>query len=143
MAETAIVAVTVSENSRNSRPMMPPISNSGMNTATSERLIEKTVKPISPEPFSAASNGVTPPRYAVDILHDHDGVVDHKAYRNGQRHQRDIVQAEPSRYMVAVVPSNESGTTTPGIRVTRKLRRNSRITSTTRTIVSPSVNSTS
>ena len=59
-AETAIAAVTVMENSRNSRPTIPPISNSGMNTATSDRLIESTVKPISREPFSAASNGGIP-----------------------------------------------------------------------------------
>ena len=35
-AETAIDAVTVSANSRNTRPMMPLISSSGMNTATSD-----------------------------------------------------------------------------------------------------------
>ena len=59
-AETAIDAVTVSANSRNRRPMMPPMSSSGMNTATSERLIDSTVKPISREPLSAASNGGMP-----------------------------------------------------------------------------------
>ncbi len=59
-AETAIAAVTVMENSRNSRPTMPPINSSGMNTATRETLIDSTVKPISREPFSAASRGVMP-----------------------------------------------------------------------------------
>ena len=59
-AETAIEAVTVSANSRNTRPMIPPMSSSGMNTATSEKLIDSTVKAISPEPFSAASNGGMP-----------------------------------------------------------------------------------
>ena len=59
-AETAIAAVTVMANSRNSLPMIPPMSNSGMNTATSEMLIESTVKPISREPFSAASSGAMP-----------------------------------------------------------------------------------
>jgi hypothetical protein len=59
-AETAIEAVTVSANSRNMRPMMPPMSRSGMNTATSDRLIDSTVKPISREPVSAASNGEAP-----------------------------------------------------------------------------------
>ena len=52
--------VAVTANSRNSRPMMPPISSSGMNTATSEMLIERIVKAISPEPFSAASYGFMP-----------------------------------------------------------------------------------
>ena len=59
-AETAIEAVTVSANSRNSRPMMPLISSSGMNTAISEQEIDSTVKPISREPLSAASNGGSP-----------------------------------------------------------------------------------
>ena len=59
-ADTAIEAVTVSANSRNSRPMMPLISSSGMNTAISEKLIDSTVKPISREPLSAASNGDSP-----------------------------------------------------------------------------------
>ena len=40
--------------------MIPPISNSGMNTATSEMLIDSTVKPISREPVSAASSGAMP-----------------------------------------------------------------------------------
>ena len=59
-AETAIEAVTVRANSRNTRPMTPPISSSGMNTATSEKLIDSTVKAISREPLSAASNGAAP-----------------------------------------------------------------------------------
>jgi Phage integrase family len=46
--EISIATVTVTANSRNNRPTMPPISKSGMNTATSERLIETMVKPISP-----------------------------------------------------------------------------------------------
>ena len=59
-AEIAIEAVTVRANSRNTRPMTPPMSRIGMNTATSDTLIDTTVKAISPEPFSAASNGVMP-----------------------------------------------------------------------------------
>ncbi len=59
-ADTAIEAVTVRANSRNSRPMMPPISSSGMNTAISEKLIDSTVKPISRAPLRAASNGGVP-----------------------------------------------------------------------------------
>ena len=58
--ETAIATESVTANSRNSRPTMPPISSSGMNTATSEMLMVSTVKPISCAPFSAASNGGMP-----------------------------------------------------------------------------------
>ena len=59
-AETAMAAVTVSANSRNTRPMIPPIRRSGINTATSERLIDSTVNAISREPLRAASNGAVP-----------------------------------------------------------------------------------
>ena len=46
---------SVTANSRNRRPTMPPISRIGMNTAISDRLIETTVKPTSRAPCSAAS----------------------------------------------------------------------------------------
>jgi len=59
-ADTAIVTVTVMANSRNSRPTMPPINNRGMNTATSEMLIDRMVNPISDAPFNAASRGAMP-----------------------------------------------------------------------------------
>ena len=40
--------------------MMPLIIRSGISTAISEIEIEMMVKPISAEPFSAASNGSSP-----------------------------------------------------------------------------------
>ena len=55
-----MVMAIVTENSRNRRPMMPLISNSGISTATSEIEIEMTVKPISPAPLIAAGNGFMP-----------------------------------------------------------------------------------
>ncbi len=45
--ETMIATDSVTANSRNSRPTIPPISSKGMNTATSEMLMVTTVKPIS------------------------------------------------------------------------------------------------
>ena len=51
---------SVTANSRNSRPTMPPINRMGMNTATSDTLIERTVKPISCAPCSAACSGFMP-----------------------------------------------------------------------------------
>ena len=93
--ETAIVSVTVTANSRNSRPTMPPISSSGMNTATSETEIEMMVKPISPAPLQRRLHR----RHAVldvavDVLEHHDRVVDDEADRDRQRHQRQVVEAE-------------------------------------------------
>jgi hypothetical protein len=53
--------MTVTANSRNKRPMIPPMSRSGTKTTISEVLIESTVNRISSEPVSAASNGGAPP----------------------------------------------------------------------------------
>ena len=58
--DTTIAVDSVTANSRNSRPTMPPMSSSGMKTATSEMLIVNTVKPISWAPLSAAAIGFMP-----------------------------------------------------------------------------------
>ena len=64
VSETSAEAITATEtviaNSRNSRPMMPPMKKSGMNTAISEQVIEMIVNPICPAPLSAASKGRIP-----------------------------------------------------------------------------------
>ena len=44
----------VTANAWNSRPISPPRNSTGMNTATSEIVIETTVNPISREPVMAA-----------------------------------------------------------------------------------------
>ena len=59
-SETAMATLSVTANSRKSLPTMPPIRRIGMKTAISEVLIDSTVKPISLEPFMAASKGVSP-----------------------------------------------------------------------------------
>ncbi len=59
-SEMTTAAVRTAANSRNRRPMMPPISRMGRKTATSETLIDSTVKPISRAPCSAASRGFMP-----------------------------------------------------------------------------------
>ena len=65
-----------------------------MNTATSEMLIETTVKPISCAPMSAASSGADARlEMARDVLDHHDRVVHDEAGRDRQRHQREVVQA--------------------------------------------------
>ena len=58
--ETRIAALIVTANSWNSRPMRPPISSTGMNTATSETVMDTIVNPISREPSSAARMGGFP-----------------------------------------------------------------------------------
>ena len=47
-------------NEKKKRPTMPPMNRIGMNTATSDSVIESTVKPISFAPLIAASNGFMP-----------------------------------------------------------------------------------
>ncbi len=54
-AEIAMAMLSVTANSRKSRPTMPPMSRIGMNTASSETVIETMVKPICFAPSSAAS----------------------------------------------------------------------------------------
>jgi len=49
--ETRIAAPIVTANSWNSRPMMPPMKRTGMNTAASEIVIDTMVKAISFEPL--------------------------------------------------------------------------------------------
>ena len=58
--ETTMATAIVTANSRNTRPTMPPISSTGMNTAIRENVIEMMVKPISRAPLSAASKGRIP-----------------------------------------------------------------------------------
>ena len=55
-----IAIVRVMANSWNIRPTMPPISSTGKNTATSEMLMEMTVKVTSWAPCSAACIRVLP-----------------------------------------------------------------------------------
>ena len=66
-----------------------------MNTATSDKLIETTVKPMSRAPRSAASRrGMPLLEIARDVLEHDDRVVDHEAGGDGQRHQREVVERE-------------------------------------------------
>ena len=59
-ADTAIAIDSVTANSRNSRPMIPPMNNSEMSTATSDTVNDTMVKPIWLAPFNAARNGASP-----------------------------------------------------------------------------------
>ena len=58
--ESRIAMLIVMANSKKNRPTMPPMNRIGMNTATSETVIDTTVKPISLAPRIAASKGGMP-----------------------------------------------------------------------------------
>ena len=60
LSETAMATESVTANSRNRRPTMPPIKRIGIKTATRDVLIERTVKPISRAPRKAAWTGRGP-----------------------------------------------------------------------------------
>ena len=94
--DARIETVTTMANSLKILPMTPPISSTGMNTATSEIEIAMMVKPISREPLSAASNGLSSLFLGVadDVFQHDDRVVDDEADRQRQRHQRNIVDGK-------------------------------------------------
>ena len=58
--DSRMAMLIVMANSKKKRPTMPPMNRIGMNTATSEMVIDTTVKPISRRPVMAASNGFMP-----------------------------------------------------------------------------------
>ncbi len=53
--DTRIAVMMTIANSRNRRPMIPPMNRIGMKTAASESVIETMVKPTSRAPSTAAS----------------------------------------------------------------------------------------
>jgi len=80
-------------NSWNTRPTTPPMKKTGMNTATSEMVIDMIVKVISREPFRAASIGSRPASlWRTMFFEHHYGIVDHEPDREREREQRDIVE---------------------------------------------------
>ncbi len=55
-----MVVAKVTANSKKSRPTTSPMNSSGISTAMSDTVSDMIVKPISPEPFKAASSGAMP-----------------------------------------------------------------------------------
>ncbi len=65
-----------------------------MKTATRERVMERIVKPISLEPFRAASRSAFPHLHVADDVLQHDnGVIHHKTDGKGQGHEGEVVEA--------------------------------------------------
>ena len=119
----------VTANSRNTRPTMPPISKTGMKTAISDSVIDMIVKPISRDPFSAASNGRMPPSTWRTIFSS----ITMASSTTNPMHSVSassvmLLIEKSSAYMTANVPTIEIGTASPGIRVADSLRRNRKIT---------------
>ena len=144
-SEISTATDSVTANSRNSRPVCPPMKSSGINTATSDRLIDSTVKA---DLACAQQRGLEAVHAGFDVpagvFQHHDGVVHHKTGGHRQRHQAQVVQAEkPSRYITPKVPSSDTTVATAGMKVARALRKKALTTSTTSAIEISSVISTS
>jgi hypothetical protein len=136
-----MAALIVTANSWNSRPMMPDIRNSGMNTAISDRLIETMVKPISPAPRIAAARGAMPSsmwRWMFSSITIASSTTKPAAMASAMSER--LSRLKPSASIAAKVATRLSGTVTAGITVPRTLRRKAKITPTTRpTVISSAV----
>ena len=74
------------------------MNSTGMNTATSETLIDITVKPICARALEGGlQRRVALLHVADDVLDHDDRVVDHEADGNGQRDEGEIVEREAAR----------------------------------------------
>ena len=92
--DARIATTIVIANSRKIRPTSPDMNTSGMNTAASEIVIERIVKLISLALLSVASSARSPLLHPPHrVLQEHDGVVDQEPDRQGQGHQRQVVEA--------------------------------------------------
>ena len=131
-------------NSRNSRPRIPPIKSTGIKTATSETVIDTIVNPISREPLSAASITLSPlsiRRTMFSSITTASSTT--KPTDNVSAISDKLSRLNLSRYITAKVPTIEVGSARVGMIVARTLRKNRKITITTRPIASTKENCTS
>ncbi len=132
MPEMRIAAVIVIANSRNNRPRMPLMNRIGMNTAASDTVIDRIVKPISFDPFSAASNGCSPCSMCRTMF---SSMTIASSTTNPIERISAIIDrlssVKPSTAMTANVPRMENGSASAGMIVADPLCRNRKMTATT------------
>ena len=124
--DTTMAKVSVSENSRNSRPTIPSMKISGVKAAISDRLIDSTVKPICLAPSSAAASGAMPCsrlRYMFSIMTMASSTTKPTEIASAISDRLSI--ENPASHMPAQVPASASGTETPAAIVGVSRRRNS------------------
>ena len=112
-----------------------------MKTATSETLIDSTVKPISRAPSSDASSGDRPAsrcRMMFSITTMASSTTKPVAMVSAISDK--LSRLYPARYIAPNVPINETGTATLGMNVARRSRRNTKTTRITRATEISSVN---
>ncbi len=82
--EISTAATMVMPNSWKNLPMTPPMKPMGRNTATMDRVVASTARPISCVPSMAARvGGFAHLHMAHDVLAHHDGIVDRAGPRTG------------------------------------------------------------
>src|SRR5215472_1536991 len=143
-SETPIATLNVTANSRNNRPTIPPIISKGMNTATSDVLIETTVNPISAAPLNVACTTPIPcSMYRVMFSNTTIASSTTNPVEIASAISDRLSRLYPSRYITPNVPTRESGTAILGMIVARTVRKNTNTTRITSTIEISSVPSMS
>ena len=124
MPEIRIAMLMTRPNSLNMRPTTPPMNSTGMNTATSDNVIETMVKLTSLEPLNAASIGFMPPSMWRTIFSSMTMASSTTKPTARVSASSEMLSIEwPRTYMPAKVPTIEIGSAMAGISVARKLRR--------------------
>ena len=133
--EISTATPTVTANSLNKRPSNPSMNRMGMNTAARDTVIDRTVKAISWEPASSAVILSLPiSMWRVMFSSTTMASSTTKPTARMMAIIERLFRLNPSRYIAPNVPTTDVGNISAVIRVDRALRRNARITSTTRTI---------
>ena len=116
------------------------MNSTGMNTATSDTLIDMTVKPICRAPSNAACSGGLPCsmwRTMFSIITIASSTT--KPTEMVSAISEKLSSAKPSNHIAASVPAIDSGTVTPAATVGTSRRMNSSTTSSTSATVISSV----
>jgi len=116
--ETMTAAMIVTENSCSRRPTTPPMKKTGRNTAIRDSVIDRIVNPISRDPFIAASSGPSPDStcramFSIMTIASSTTNPTDKVIAINDR----LSSEYPHRYITGSVPSSDSGSAMPGIRV--------------------------
>ena len=127
--EIAMAKVSVTENSRNTRPITPVMNSSGMKAAISEMLIDTTVKPIWRAPSIAACTGVMPfsrlrKQFSIITIASSTTKPTDTTSAISDR----LLIENPATHISAQVPASASGTVTPAAMVAAVRRRNTNTT---------------
>src|SRR4051812_30859177 len=142
--DTRIAVPIVTANSWNSRPRIPPMNSRGMNTAVSDTVIARIVNATSADPSYDAFTGSLPSsiwRTMFSSMTMASSTT--KPTASVSAISEMLSRLKPHNTMPANVPTIDTGSAKVGMSVADARRKNRKITSTTRKVVSPSVISTS